>query len=127
MQKILPGQQVIDGPLPDGVRMSEVLRDFIEPYEPFAETKDAFEKLVTVGVVAWNVMLFPEDDRQRHLDELLGIFSEDIRDDGRRIIKEMMERKERFFPQNRRMILGFEVADTGTDWHVTVMSTASPV
>jgi len=50
-----------------------------------------------------------------------------VREDGRQLIKELMVRKERFFSQYRRMIIDFEVADTGGEWHLSVMSTADPV
>jgi hypothetical protein len=107
--------------------MSELLEEFVEPYREVARTKEAFEKLLTLAVIAWNVTLFPEEDRQPHLKEIISEIPADARDDGKRIIEEMMERKQRFFSQSRRTILGFELTDTGTGWHLSVTSTASPV
>lgn len=118
---------MIVGPTSDGVKMSEVLEDFVEPYRQFAETKDAYRKLLMLAITAWNVTLFAEKDRPSRLDELLVALPEDVREDGRQIIEELMARKQRFFSQHRRMIIDFEVTGTGQDWHLSVMSTAHSV
>lgn len=122
-----PHQEVIIGPPKNGIKMSEVLEEFVEPYRKFAETKEAYRKLLTTAIIAWNVTLFPEKDRSSRLEELVVTLPEDVRKDGRQIIEELMVRKERFFSQHRRMIIDFEVADTGGEWHLSVMSTAGPV
>jgi hypothetical protein len=127
MKKRFPGQQVISGPAGDGIKMSDVLGQFVEPYKASAQTEDAYRKLITLAVVAWNVTLFPEQERESHLEKLLEVFPGELRDDGRKIIRELMHRKERFFPHHKRMIMGFELTDTGTSWHLSVMSTAMPV
>lgn len=119
-------QKVITGPTSDGIKMSDVLEEFVEPYQQFAETEEAYRKLLTTAMVAWNVMLFPEKDRSSRLDELLDTLPEDVREDGRQTIEELMVRKKRFFSQYRRMILDFEVEDTGNKWHLSIISTASP-
>lgn len=119
-------QKIITGPTSDGIKMSDVLEEFVEPYQQFAETEEAYRKLLTTAIVAWNVMLFPEKDRSSRLDELLDTLPEDVREDGRQTIEELMVRKKRFFSQYRRMILDFEVEDTGNKWHLSIISTASP-
>ena len=126
VKKNLPHHKVIMGPASDGVNMSEVLEEFVEPYRKFAETKEAYQKLLTTAIIAWNVTLFSEKDRPSRLDELVLTLPEDVREDGRQIIEELMVRKERFFSQHRRMIIDFEVADTGRQWHLSVMSTVGP-
>jgi len=127
VEKNFPNQKVIIGPTSDSIKMSDVLEEFVEPYQQFAETKEAYRKLLTIAIVAWNVMLFPEKDRSSRLDELLGTLPERMRKDGRQITEELMVRKERFFSQHRRMIVDFEVEDTGGKWHLSVMSMAGPV
>lgn len=135
LQKILrqrvkenfPHQKVIIGPASDGIKMSEVLEEFVEPYRKFAETEEAYRKLLTTAIIAWNVTLFPEKERLSRLDELVVTLPEDVREDGRQIIEELMVRKERFFSQHRRIIIDFEVADTRGEWHLSVMSVAGPV
>ena len=125
-EKKFPNRKVVTGPTSDGIKMSDVLEDFVEPYMQFAETKEAYQKLLTTAVVAWNVMLFPEEERSSMLDELLGTLPEDVRNVGRQSIEELMVRKERFFSQYRRMIIDFEVRDTGNKWRLAVISLADP-
>ncbi len=50
--------------------MSEVLLDFIEPYRSFADTDEAVEKLVIIGITAWNVSMLPEDERDATITKL---------------------------------------------------------
>ena len=37
---------MIIGPASDGIKMSEVLKEFVEPYRKFAETEEAYRKLL---------------------------------------------------------------------------------
>ena len=67
------------------------------------------------------------NSRSSSLDDLLARLPKNVRKDGKQIIEELMVRKERFFSQYKRMILDFEVTDTGDGWHLSVMSSADPV
>jgi len=127
VKRNFPDQKVIVGPTSDGIKMSDVLEEFVEPYRQFAETEDAYRKLLMLAIVAWNVTLFAEKDRLSSLDELLATLPEEAREDGREIIRELMARKQRFFSQHRRMIIDFELTGTAEDWHLSVMSTAHSV
>ncbi len=120
-------QMIITGPTSDGIKMSEVLEDFVEPYRKLVNSKESFKKLLSLAIVAWNATLFRNDDQKSHFQKLLSVFSHAARDDGQKIIEEMMERKRKFFPHYDRAILGFEVTDTGTinRWHLSVISTAT--
>ena len=122
-----PHKEVIVGPPNDGIKMSEVLEEFVKPYRELAETEEAYRNLMTVAAVALNVTLFNKKERLSWLDKLLLTLPEDEREVGREIIKELMVRKERFFSQYRRMIIDFEVADIGRDWHLSVISVPDPV
>ena len=82
--------------------------------------------MLTTAIIAWNVTLFPEKERLSRLEELVVTLPEDVREDGRQIIVELMVRKERFFSQYKRMIIDFELANAGDHWHLSVMSTADP-
>jgi hypothetical protein len=114
---------VVVGAARDGVKMSEVLREFIAPYREFADTEEAFRKLLLTAVVAWNAALFPAEEREAYLEKMLEALPEEVRADGRAIINELMERKERYFPEHRRMIIDYEVTDMGEDYHLVVIST----
>jgi hypothetical protein len=118
---------VITGPTSDGIKMSDVMEEFVEPYKQFANTKESYRKLLTTAIAAWNLMLFPEKDRPSKLDDLLATLPENVREDGKQVIEELMVRKEQFFSQYRRMIIDYEIVEGGEDWSLSVMSTADPV
>ena len=122
-----PHQEVIVGPPNDGIKMSEVLEELVKPYREHAGTEEAYRNLLAVGVIVWNMTLLPEKERLSKLDEFLLILPDDIREVGRETIKELMVRKERFFSQYSRMIINFEVADIGREWHLSVISMRDPV
>ena len=113
MKKNFPGREVVVSSGRDGIKMSEVLEEFVEPYSDSVETEDVYRKLLTLAVFAWNLTLLPDQDKDFGLGELLESLSEEEGDDVRRIIEGMMFRKQRFFPQHNRMIVGFELTDLG--------------
>ena len=123
----LPHQQVIVAPPSDGVKMSEVLEEFVRPYSQVVETEDAYRKLLTLAMLAWNVTLVPEKERLSTLDSLVATLPEEVREEAREIIQDLIKRKESFFAQHRRAIIDFEVADTPEGWHLSVLSTAGPI
>jgi hypothetical protein len=108
----------------DGVKMSEVMKEFIAPYREFADTDEAFRKLLATAIIAWNTALFSAQERKAHLEKALEAFPEEVRADGRAIISEFMERKDRYFSEYKRMIIDYEVTDLGEDFHLAVVSTA---
>jgi hypothetical protein len=112
------------------LRMSEVLEDFVEPYRQFAPGLEAYRKLLMMAIVAWNLALLPEAERDESLGNLMGELNDLTaadRADMRRMIGEMVARKEAVFPSIRRTIISFEVEDRGDDFHLTVASTLEEI
>ena len=122
---IPPGTKVVYEPA-GREKMSEVLEDFIEPYRHTAETEDDFRKLLTLGVLAWNAALLPEDQRRAMIDETLGAgfsrASAPLRAEAREFVELLVRRKEEHFAANQRAIFSFELRDTGTGFHLSVAS-----
>jgi hypothetical protein len=123
---IPPGSKVVYEPA-GREKMSDVLEDFIEPYRDMADTEDAFRKLLTLALLAWNAALLPEDRRRAMIDETLGAgFSRASgadRSQAREFVEVMVRRKEEHFAANQRAIISFELTDTGDDYHLSVAST----
>jgi hypothetical protein len=117
------GKEVIIIESADGVKMSEVLEAFIEPYMEFAETEESFQKLVTIAVVAWNTSLLPRNEQTKVVNDLLQSLPPETQADAKSIVKELMRRKRRYFSKIRRAIIDFEVADTKDGFHLMVAST----
>jgi|GEM_PF-687578 len=127
MEKRLPNQDVLVTQSEDGVKMSEVLERFVEPYREIAETQDAYKRLLALALVAWNMTLIPKKERTAAMEESLFALPEEMRSDGRQLIRHLMVRKETSFSQYRRMILDFELVDTGSEWHLSVVSSLKPL
>ena len=126
LDKLFAGQEIVIQP-ESGEKMSEVLLAFIEPYQELAPTREAYEKLITVAMVAWNTALLPKDQRQRMLDEaikpILTSSGTKAAQDFKAIMNDLIERKERLFPNNRRFIVSYELSETKDNYHLSVAST----
>lgn len=111
---------------PRGVaKMSEVLIDFIDPYVEYAETYEAYQKLVMVAIVAWNTALFPEKKQKAMVKKMmksLSLSRSDARD-MKGITKELIERKNTHFAEHTRIIVDYQVTDTRDGYHLSVAST----
>lgn len=111
------------------VKMSEVLEEFVEPYLDFAQNRNQREKLFSIAVIAWNLAIMPENERQPMIDQLIkvGLKGNDplAQQDTREIIDELIARKQKFFAKNKRYIVDFQLQDTGKQFHLSVASTLS--
>ena len=46
-----------------------------------------------------------------------------LRQDFRNVLWEMIERKQRYFADNRRTVLDYQLTDLGGQWHLSIVST----
>lgn len=107
---------------PGMVKMSEVLRDFLEPYWHIPDTEEAMRKLITTALVAWNTALLPQEEHAGRLEEVATALPEEVRADFYAIVEEMIERKNKYFAEYDRLIMDYELVDRGNNYHITVMS-----
>ena len=111
---------------PSGVaKMSEVVIDFIEPYADYAETYEAYQKLVMIAIIAWNTTLLPEKEQKPMVKKMikgLPLSRSDARD-TKGVMKELMERKKKHFAEHTRTILDYQVTETRHGYHLSVAST----
>lgn len=114
---------------PDGIKMSEVLEAFVEPYLDLANTFDELRLLFLTAILAWNIALLPEDRQQAAIEDLVekGVRAEDeeaeeARADLRSVLNELIARKELFFAEYNRFIVDFRLMDTGDRYYLTVLS-----
>jgi hypothetical protein len=119
---LLAGQKVVVEPSSE-VKMSEVIMDFVEPYRDYAHTYEEFNELIALAVVTWNAALLPEDEGEKMVDRLTGVFSPSEAEDFKEIVETLMERKRRYFSDNKRLILDYHVSDSGEDFYLSVAST----
>jgi len=136
--------------------MSAVLLEFIEPYRDESLDDAVVETLIPLGIIAWNVALLPPDKREESLNEFcakvfrrrwrtrlerigdwLRILVRRRRDaaleveppevaDFKQMAYELIERKLRYYPHNRRFIMDYRLTITEDDVHLSVVSTLPP-
>ena len=109
---------------PDGqIKMSELLIEFIEPYEGLAQSEEDYRKLLSVGLVAWNAALYPLQDRRAMVDSIVEKAIPAVADDAKLIIDELIRRKDRHFSEIKRAMLSYVLTMTRGGPHVSVAST----
>ena len=124
--KIPPGSKVVYEPA-GRERMSDVLDEFIEPYSDAADTDEAYENLLRLGMLAWNAALLPADRRQAMIDETLeagfSTASRSVQALAREVVETLVRRKLEHFAENQRAILSFKLSHTRDGLHLSVAST----
>jgi hypothetical protein len=110
------------------VKMSEVLEDFVEPYTDDTLNKHGLEMLFSMGVLAWNIALVPKEKRSEMVNEaFLSIMPNSDPDDiafGKDLVEQLIDRKEKLFADNQRMIMNFELQYVSRgEYHISVAST----
>lgn len=107
---------------PGEVKMSEVLREFLDPYWHVPKDEASMRKLITMSLVAWDASLRPKSERPAYLAGIIGTLPPEAHEDFYAIVHEMIERKEKHFAQYTRPIVDYELTDLGHDYHLSVMS-----
>lgn len=110
------------------VKMSEVLEDFVEPYIDDRLDKHGLEMLFSMGIMAWNIALMPAEKRVEMVNEAFSAImpASDAADVefGKDLIEQMVDRKDKFFADNQRMIMNFELQYVSRgEYHISVAST----
>jgi hypothetical protein len=118
----LHGREVVVRPSGSS-RMSEVIFDFIEPYRKHVQSEDELRRLITMGVVAWNAALLPSERQEKTIDQIISRVARDGAKEFRECVYEMIERKQTWFAQIKRLVLGFDLTMTERGPHLSVIST----
>jgi hypothetical protein len=109
-------------------KMSEVLENFVSPYMDVTERKQELQVLFSLGVLAWNIALEPVEQRAETIEKGVKMVfanqSTQSTETGKNFIVELIDRKDRFFADNQRRIVSFELQYVSLgDYHITVAST----
>ncbi len=114
-------QKIVPKP-PGQTKMSEVLRQFVEPYWHIPDDEESMRRLITTALVAWQVALLPVTERAEHLAAIAKALPEETHADFYAIVGEMVERKEKHFAQYNQTIIDYDLIDSGSGYELTVIS-----
>ena len=96
-----------------GVKMSEVLGDFVAPLDDSGHDLAAYERLLSLGQIAWNAALQPEHRREAMIDDMIekGLPGESPweRQACRELVHKLVARKLESFAKYQRPILAFQL------------------
>jgi hypothetical protein len=106
------------------VKMSQRLIQVAQPYLNGGDNLDEYRKELSLASTAWNLSLFPPDSREEYMMKSLDL--QPIEQEDRQLIAqhlgELVRRKERLFPGDRRMIAKVDVLDEKDSVRVLVTS-----
>ncbi|MEW6662553.1 MAG: hypothetical protein ACOY9Y_14450 [Bacillota bacterium] len=101
-------------------KMSEVLLDFAAPFLDGLDEPKEMEKVISFAAVVWNLSLLPEDQQKNGMKEIADIFGQggqEYRNVGMFMTEVLLERKKKFFPNNKRLIINYEFGfKNGLPW-----------
>lgn len=126
----LPGNtKIIQRPANES-KISAVFLKFIEPFKKYADTDPAMEKLVVLGICAWNAGVVPPAERKKLIDavmqNVLGQAGEEWRGDLNHILSSLIKRKEQHFANDQRYIVSYLLEFTAETYHLSMVSTLMP-
>jgi hypothetical protein len=111
-------------PTPPGeAKMSEVLWEFVEPYVSSTRNEQDLRKLLDLALIAWSIPLFPPEQREDVVRDMLNKMPVEARLDLAAVLAPMVQRREAVFGDNRRMILSYDLTFTPSGPHLLVTST----
>ena len=120
---------MVDAP-PGTDKMSKVLEEFISPHLPLMETEAALQKLVALGVVAWNIALEPESKHRQMVENTFTdkVFEEEpeMKAIGEEILYELIERKKEHFSDFKQTILEYELLEKGNGRYALSVASTYP-
>jgi hypothetical protein len=111
-----------------GTKMSEVLREFVAPFEPDDITDEELVNLLGTGMVAWNLAMMPEATRREQFDALVKPMklSRGEKKELWAVVEQMIQRKLERYAGIDRIILDFELTADEDTINIRVLSTIPP-
>ena len=104
------------------VKMSQVIIDFAEPVLERAKTEKEFRTGIGLATLAWNASLLPEAEREKVINKPLIESLPDATDTALVALEMLIARKHQYFPDNKRVIMDYELSGTPPNLHLSVIS-----
>ena len=115
----------VDDPI-DGMKMSEVLLVFLEPYTKGMEGEKQWNAALRLGVIAWNAALLPPHAFKEGLDNTLTTFPDAEGEKIVALLKQMVLRKLSFFAHDKRFIVEYHYSERKDGPFLSVVSQEVP-
>ena len=109
------------------IKMSDVLKQFVDPYLHTVHNLKQCKALLSLAAIAWNAAVMPESEQKTILDTFLEqqLSSQDAETQQgvTQMITELITRKNQHFSHIKRLIMDFDVTESGQRYDISVAST----
>jgi hypothetical protein len=123
MQRQSPGEERFDNPRGGLVSMSAALIDFMEIDSQVWPDEELLRKTILLGMVAWNAAVASGASREDLIQSTVATLPPNVRAEARVHLDALIKRKESLFPDNKRLMLDYELTMTPSGPYIQVMST----
>jgi len=108
-------------------KMSDILLEYGIPLLDAIDSEDKkeYEKAIMMSIMLWNCAIMQEGPKgKKGIEKMLKPMMPDA--ESKSVVRYMLVRKHEMFPQNKRMIMNYELTETADGFHLTVASTIPP-
>jgi hypothetical protein len=110
-------------------KMSDALLEYGKPFIDLvqSDSKADYEKSIKISMMLWNCSIMQDvkgPGGRKEIEKMLKPVMPDA--ESKEVVRYMLERKRQMFPDNNRIILNYELAETPDGFHLSVASTIPP-
>lgn len=120
--KILPTEVLYPG----REKLSVAIENIAKPIVESLDTWENKEKCLAMAIAVWNITILPEKEAKQMILELLKATTSDSGSihstAGLAVISEMMIRKQRLYPDDRRYVVNYTIEDRPKELYFQVAS-----
>ena len=96
------------------MKISAALLELVEPFYPEPPTLQELQTIVAFGAIAWNASILDGAEREEHLRMMMGEVEEGDPALFESLLRDLIARKLRLFPDDRRLVASWEVTKNGS-------------
>ena len=126
--KGFPNKRIIVEPK-GAERMSEVILHFAEPFLEECKDEETEKKVIGLAILIWNVSLLPKEKQDQSIQKICSGTSPSNDADGfataLHYVNMLLERKKKYFPDNKRAIRNYQISGFGKNRRLDVASMLS--
>ena len=111
---------------PEKEKMSEVILKFLDPLLDLDVDDELMQNFIAFGTLAWNASLFPKKRQKKILRTIMDLFKFPTKEDREvveTIFKMLLARKKKYFSENKRVIVDYQLSKTRKGLMLDVAST----
>jgi len=109
-------------------KMSEVILKFAQPMLDASDNGESTRKAINLAILAWNFAIIHERSGEKALDEIIHKTMKPDTDEAKieefkRYLAMLFIRKRELFPDNKRVILDYQITEARDNFHLDVVTT----